>query len=130
MTRRANAWSHTNHDARQLVAQSPRVELEEGARELAATLEVGLHRGVAVEAEHGDVLEVAAQHLAQVVGLEEVHVVRVLEVGGRVRRDEERGPVVVEHPGRLGDVPLGLVEVLDQVRRAHPVDAARAHCDL
>ena len=47
--------------ARQLVAQPPRIELEEAARELAATLEVGLHRGVAVEAEHGDVLEVAAR---------------------------------------------------------------------
>ena len=56
--------------------------------------------------------------------LEQRHVERVLEVGGAVRGDHERGAVVGGDPGQLGDVLLGRDEVLDDVRRAHPVDRA------
>ena len=55
-------------------------------------------------------------------GLEQRDVERVLEVGGAVRRDHERGAVVGGDPGELGDVLLGRDEVLDDVRRADPVD--------
>ena len=54
---------------------------------------------------------------------------RVLEVGRAVGRDDERGAVVGRDARQLGDVLLGRVEVLDDVRRAHPVDRPRPGAD-
>ncbi len=48
----------------------------------------------------------------------------VLEVGGRIGREEEDRPVVGQHAGQLPDMALGIVEVLDQVRGTRPAEAA------
>jgi hypothetical protein len=98
----------------QPVAQVEHVQREQPTGEPAPALEVGLHDLVAVQAEHLDVVEVAAEQIGELVGLEQRHVVRVLEVGGRVRGDEEGRPVA-ENPGHLGDVCGGVDEVFDEV---------------
>ena len=59
------------------------------------------------------------------LGLEQVHVERVLEVGRRVRRDHERGAVGAQHARELDHVQRRVHEVLDDVRRHDEVDAAR-----
>ena len=64
------------------------------------------------------------------LGLEQVDVERVLEVGGRVRRDHERRAVGAQHAGELDHVQRGVHEVLDDVRRDHEVDAAIAQAEL
>ena len=50
---------------------------------------------------------------------------RVLEVGRLVRREHAHEPVVLDHPGQLGHVGLGVGEVLDEVGRAGAVEAPR-----
>ena len=80
---------------------------------------------VAFEAEARHVLEEQREQRHEVLGLEQVHVERVLEVGGRVRRDHERGAVGAQHARELGDVQRRVHEVLDDVRRHDVVDAAR-----
>ena len=55
--------------------------------------------------------------------VEQVEVEGVLEVGRPVGGQEERRAVVGQHPGDLGHVALGPGEVLDQMRRADPVEA-------
>ena len=87
--------------------------------------EVGLEHVVALEADHLDVVEEQPEERRELVGLEQVHVEGVLEVGRPVRRDHERGAVVGAHAGELGGVVLRHHEVLDDVRRAHRVEASR-----
>ncbi len=58
----------------------------------------------------------------QLVGFEQRHVERVLEVGRSVGRDDERGAARGRDARELGGVLLRRAEVLDDVRRAHPVD--------
>ena len=110
--------------------QTPRIERQQTAGELAAPLEVGLDDSIAVEAENRDVFEMTIEHRPKLVGLEQIHVVGVLEVSGRVRCDEERRPLGAEHPRRLLDVALGLMEVLDEMGRADPVERSGAHREL
>ena len=67
------------------------VELEQASRRSCArAAKSALQLGVALEAEHLDVVEEQAQHRRELVGLEQVHVERVLEVGRPVRGDHER----------------------------------------
>ena len=63
--------------------------------------EVGLQDVVAFEAEALDVLEEQLEHRHEVTRLEQVDVERVLEVGRRVRRDDERGAVGPQHAREL-----------------------------
>ena len=55
--------------------------------------EVGVQHVVALEADALDLLEEQREQRHELRGLEQVDVERVLEVGGRVRRDHERGAV-------------------------------------
>ena len=104
--------------------RSERVELQQLLAAPAPGREVGLERVVALEADDLDVGEEQAQQRRELVGLEQVHVEGVLEVGRPVRRDDERGAVVGAHAGELGGVVLGHHEVLDDVRRADGVERA------
>ena len=63
-------------------------------------------------------------------GFEVVHVEGVLEVGRMVRREHEHGAFRRNESGEFGHVALGLGEVLDHVRGAHPVDAVVAQAEL
>ena len=102
-----------------------RIEAQQLPGERPPLLEIGLDRRSGVEADDLDLTEVAPEHLVQVVGLEQVDVVRVLEVGRRVRGDEERRAVLRENPGDLPRVVLRFDEVLDQVRGADVVEGVR-----
>ncbi len=111
------------------MAQVEGVELEELVALDPAGLEVGFHVRFGVDTAQPDVGEVAVEHVAELGPVEEVEVERVLEVGGPVRRDQAHHAVVLDDPGELGHVGLGVGEVLDQVRGAGAVEAGRAEAE-
>ena len=94
-----------------------RIEAQDALAAGAAAREVGLEHVVAFEPEALDLVEEQLQHRDEVLGLEQVDVERVLEVGGRVRRDHERGAVGPQDARELGHVQHRVHEVLDDVRR-------------
>ena len=95
-----------------------------------ARREVGLHVGRGVHAAQPDVVEVALQHRPQLGAVEEMEVEGVLEVGRLVRGQHADHAVVLEHPGHLGHVGLGVGEVLDEVRRAGAVEAGGREAEV
>ncbi len=103
--------------------QVERVELEQLVRLGPPRLEVRLHVGGGVDPAEPDVPEVALEHGPQLGPVEQVKVERVLEVRRLVRGQHAGEAVVREHPGQLGDVRLRVGEVLDEVGRAHRVEA-------
>jgi hypothetical protein len=90
----------------------------------------GLYVGRGVDAAQPHVLEVALQHGAELPPLEEMEVEGVLEVGRLVGRQHATDPVVLQHPGHLGHVGLGVGEVLDEMRRAGAVEAGRQEAEV
>ena len=74
--------------------------------------------------------EMAPEHGLQVVEVEEMQMERVFEVGGLVRGEDAHHAVVPDHTSELGHVRLGVGEVLDQMGRAHAVEAAGADAEF
>ena len=111
--------------ARDAAAELERVEPQDALAARAPAGEVGLQHVVAFEAEALDLFEAQSEHRHEVLRLEQVHVERVLEVGGRVRRDDERGAVGPQDARELADVQHRVHEVLDDVRRHDRVDRRR-----
>ena len=120
----ARARSPTRTSSRGIVlAQVERVELAAAARRWRAARRSRRAARVALEAEHLDVVEEQARASTRA---------RRPRTGTRGTGSRSRpggsgvitnvGAVVGADPGELGDVQLGRHEVLDDVRRAHPVD--------
>ena len=95
--------------------EAERVDPEQLFAAGAPRREVGLEHFVALEAEAGHLVEEQAEHRHEVLGLEEIHVKRILEVGRRVGCDDECGPVGAQHARELDHVQRGVHEVLDDV---------------
>ena len=112
------------------MAEVEHVELQEPGRLLAAGLEVRLDLLDGVEPLQPHLAEVAPEHGLQVVAVEEIEVEGVLEVGRLVRSEDAHHAVVPDDAGELGHVRLRVGEVLDEMGRAHPVEAARADAEL
>ena len=95
----------------------------------AARREVFAQHVVALEADARDLLEEQGEQRDEVRGLEQVHVKRILEVGRRVRRDDERGAVGRSTRASSATWLDRIGEVLDDVRRHDRVDAVIAHAE-
>ena len=92
---------------RHLVAQVERVELQDALAAGAPLREVGVELGRALEPDARSRREEEREQRLELVGLEQRHVERVLEVGGAVGGDDERGAAVgSRHARELGDVLL------------------------
>ncbi len=112
------------------MAQVEGVEAEQPVRLGSPRLEVGLDVGRRVHAAQPHVGEVPLEHPAQLGPVEEVEVEGVLEVGRLVRGEHARHTVVAEDARELGDVRLGRGEVLDEMRRAHAVEAGLPQAEV